>query len=393
LLVTLGTASDKNYHPLEFNIQTISPVIISWGDGQTDYLTDTNTLYRLRHVYPARLTSQTYTVAIRGNFSSIDNFGVYDSIQQDYACSTDNNCQEFYYCSESINRCVPYRLSERRDRLVTHIKTWGNAQIQQMSFGSCLNLKSVPNAPFSTRINSTSSMFDYTLHFGNDNNFELYNFDMYAITSVMNMFKYSGIKTLGLYKQLTTPPTIVNPWSMPNCINMSYMFPYATNFDDYINFIHNDVENLSYMFYGASNFSNYGRPLLINGSKLKYMNDMFYGTNFNQDISSWDFSGLEINAYDLTSNAGIIYIGSLGKITATNYNNLLISWNNNKAIYKSQNIYVSTVGSPSSSAAQQAKLSLIQYGWKFNDNEGSQYSNSNISLRFNDPPALPSKEA
>ena len=92
------------------------------------------------------------------------------------------------------------------------------------------------------------------------------------------------------------------------------------------------------------------------------MYDMFTGAaSFNQDISSWKFSGCN----DLT----IMDKPNAPPLSSNNYTVLLNNWNNNKALFPTNNMLATVAGARPTLAGQSYKASLIGYGWIIKDLE------------------------
>jgi len=96
----------------------------------------------------------------------------------------------------------------------------------------------------------------------------------------------------------------IGSWNMSNVKDMSYMFNFATNFNQPISSWNtSNVTNMSYMFFRTDAFI---QPIGVwNTSKVTNFSAMFYGTAttlFNQNLSNWDTSS--------ATNMSLMFIGS-----------------------------------------------------------------------------------
>ncbi len=107
----------------------------------------------------------------------------------------------------------------------------------------------------------------------------------------------------------------IGGWNTSNVIKMNEMFEYANDFNQDIgSWDTSNVTDMSYMFYKARAFNqDIGS---WNTSNVVDMRDMFSGAEaFDQDISGWDFRKV----------ASFYYFLDYAKLSAENYNKLLIS--------------------------------------------------------------------
>lgn len=156
----------------------------------------------------------------------------------------------------------------------------------------------------------------------------------------------------------------ISSWNTSKGLEFTSMFSNATSFNNNISSWNVGSGTLfTRMFNGASSFNqNIGS---WNVSKATDMESMFAGaTSFNQDISNWNIDLL--NSINDLNNfmSGVT-------LSTSNYNNLLISWNNNKSIYYN-NLSPHFGNSQCSGAGCLAKLGLLNYGWTITDAEGTQ---------------------
>jgi surface protein len=111
----------------------------------------------------------------------------------------------------------------------------------------------------------------------------------------------------------------IGSWDTSSVTTMGAMFSYATSFNQNIgSWNTSNVTNFQNMFQAASSFNqNIGS---WNTSNVTSFRGMFYLANsFNQDLSNWDFTGIN------TTN-GLDNFGNGANFSTTNYNRLLIRW-------------------------------------------------------------------
>lgn len=168
----------------------------------------------------------------------------------------------------------------------------------------------------------------------------------------------------------------IGSWNVSKVTDMSNMFYGASAFNNASssginNWNTSSCTTMSQMFKGATSFN---QPIgSWNVSKVQTMSNMFNSTNaFNQDISSWNLAGLNVNtALDSFMN------GKTGanSFSTTNYNALLIGWNNNKLIGANGVANWRTDLRPdfggakytAGGAAATARAALVSYGWTITD--------------------------
>tara|TARA_Y100000310_G_C20668423_1_gene808925 strand:- start:262 stop:1347 length:1086 start_codon:yes stop_codon:yes gene_type:complete len=181
----------------------------------------------------------------------------------------------------------------------------------------------------------------------------------------------------------------VEQWPTSNVTNMSYMFNEANLFNQDIGSLDtSNVTNMTYMFFAADAFNQD-----ISGwdtSKVTTMYGMFFGADvFNQPIGAWDTSNVtnlgyillaatafdqDISAWDISSITGgegysLDLAFTVSGMSDSNYNAALIAWStatHNSDVYLGFN-----QATPSDSAGEAARASLVADGWTIVDEEGT----------------------
>ena len=172
----------------------------------------------------------------------------------------------------------------------------------------------------------------------------------------------------------------IGSWNTSSVTDMSYMFSNNTTPISGFNnggsssisgWNTSNVTNMSFMF---ANRINFNQPIgSWNVSKVTNMSYMFQNSyNFNQDISNWNLAGLNAN----TSLDGFM-LNKTGAnaISTTNYDALLIGWNNNKLAATNGVANWRTDLRPNfggakytaGGAAATARAALVSYGWTITD--------------------------
>lgn len=161
-------------------------------------------------------------------------------------------------------------------------------------------------------------------------------------------------------------------WNTSGVTNMQRMFGTFIAFNRPIgNWNVSNVTNMSLMFYGSLVFN---QPLSgWNTSKVNNMSQMFNGaTAFNQSLSHFNLAGLNsagaIDAFMINKTGSNSY-------STANYDDLLISWNNNKLAAANGVANWRTDLSPhfggarytAGGAAATARAALVSYGWTITD--------------------------
>ncbi|MEX0595822.1 MAG: BspA family leucine-rich repeat surface protein, partial [Candidatus Paceibacterota bacterium] len=184
------------------------------------------------------------------------------------------------------------------------VEQWGNNEWKSMyaSFKGCSNLTIVAtDIPNLSQVTNMEEAFSNATAFNQSIN----NWDVSNVTNMKRLF----YKTTNFNQPL-------NDWNVSNVTNMSEMFAYTPNFNQPLNDWNvTNVTNMERMFYThLSNVTLFNKPIgNWNISNVVNLNGMLYNAyNFNQDLSSWDFSNS--NSLDFIKNTGFDY---------TNYDALL----------------------------------------------------------------------
>jgi len=147
-------------------------------------------------------------------------------------------------------------------------------------------------------------------------------------TDILDLTGTTNLQYMFAFTSLTQVPSI-NDWNFSNVTDMSYMFYYATAFNQNIGSWNvANVINMSYMFYSVTNFNqNIGSWNVANVTNMSYM--FRNATAFNQDIGSW-------NVANVTNMSSMFYY-------ATNFNQNIGSWNVAKVTNMSSMFYYATM--------------------------------------------------
>ncbi len=95
-------------------------------------------------------------------------------------------------------------------------------------------------------------------------------------------FKESSLFVTGLFYNFDKQIYFNNAVDTSEVTDMRYMFAYAKNFNQPVNFDTKNVRNMSSMFYFAKSFN---QPVNFDTSKVEWMNAMFFvARNFNQPV-------------------------------------------------------------------------------------------------------------
>lgn len=205
-----------------------------------------------------------------------------------------------------------------------------------------------------------SSMFQSATSFNQD----ISNWDTSKVTNMANMFSNQCPMNYNL-----------GSWNVSNVTNMSNMFYFNYAFGnggspDINNWNTGNVTTMRLMFY--STFFN--QPIgNWNVSKVTDMRQMFESAfGFNQDISAWNLAGLNANT---SLDSFMFNKTGANAYSTTNYNALLIGWNNNKLIGANGVANWRTDLRPhfggakytAGGAAATARAALVSYGWTITD--------------------------
>ena len=224
---------DKNTHTL----------LIDWGDGKQEFLSNDDTVFKLKHSY---YKSGEYIIAI------------------------------------SDNLLIPYTVDFRSsNKGLIDVIQWGgmrlyNAPGQFMDF---IKLKGFAT----TDILDTSNVTDMSDMFHGASNFygDLSSWDTSNVTDMNNMF-YNAIEFDG----------DLSIWNTSNVTDMSQMFNLAYKFNgDLSKWDTSNVTNMSLMFFSTFKFN--GDLSKWDTSNVTNMSLMFFSNKiFNGDLSKWDTSNV-----------------------------------------------------------------------------------------------------
>jgi surface protein len=207
---------------------------------------------------------------------------------------------------------------------------------------------SVINTNIKTHTYTTSDTYTIQISVADDNVSKITRFGINAyegswlgseyLTAITAWGDFNGIASLNNIggAALTSVPITV-----PNTVtNMSYMFQFASNFNQDLSWNVGNVDDMTNMFYTATNFN--GNIRNWNVGNVIYMTGMFFdASSFNQDIGNWDVGNVEVMYYMFTLavsfnqdlsrwNVGqvrIMYSMFIGtSLNTANYSNILIGW-------------------------------------------------------------------
>jgi surface protein len=261
------------YLPLASDISS-SGVLIHWGDGFTDYVTDGSFDALFYHEYTREDIYDVTQVNVTVNGLGINQFS--------------------QYLNNEINSSAEY---------LTRCDSFGEIGLTNLShaFYQCYRLTDVSNALPNTTITNMEYMFSGASIF----NGEIGNWDVSGVTTMSNMFESAS----GFNGD-------IGNWNVSNVTDMSSMFENATAFNQDISGWKVDiVTDMSSMFQNATAFNQN-----ISGWKVDIVNtmaNMFNNTTtFNQNLGSWNVDG--------TTMIGM-FDQALG-MTVDNYNKTLNGW-------------------------------------------------------------------
>jgi surface protein len=158
----------------------------------------------------------------------------------------------------------------------------------------------------------------------------------------------------------------VSNFDTSNVTHMSSVFYGCSSFNQPVsNFDTSNVTNMSYMFYGCSSFN---QPVSnFDTSNVAIMRAMFYNcSSFNQDLSLFSIESVT-NLVDMLKGCDINETG-----TTTNYDNLLVSFENQAGLYGKTGLDFHGGNSEYSATGEAARDSLTAatpggYGWTITD--------------------------
>lgn len=199
-------------------------------------------------------------------------------------------------------------------------------------------------------------------------NQSLSDWDTSKVTNMSNMFAQQ-LNVSGFNQD-------IGSWNTSSVTNMGLMFYNNYYFNNggsssINNWNTSNVIDMNNMFYQAGVFN---QPIgNWNVSKVRNMSFMFYRANaFNQDISSWNLAGINANT---GLDSFMLDKTGVNAISTTNYNALLIGWNNNKLLAANGVANWRTDLRPNfggakytaGGAAATARAALVSYGWTITD--------------------------
>jgi surface protein len=268
-----------------------------------------------------------------------------------------------------FNGCIDFNQNINTDGTY-----WNTSRVTNMTamFTRCLNFNQPLNNWNTSRVDNMSNMFQgITVGQEVPFNQNINTWDVSNVTNFSGMFAFSDFnQPLDNWVFATT-----------GTINMNQMFRSARFFNQNINTSTNGiywntsrVTNMAQMLQGANSF---GQPLNNwDVSNVTTMFNMFRAAiSFDQDISSWNIRGLlpsgltEFMALKRNSN-----------YSTTNYDALLISWasyiNGSPPLATPMTLGMgtsstTTTGILHTTASNDAKEALIDYGWIIIDGHGT----------------------
>jgi surface protein len=199
-------------------------------------------------------------------------------------------------------------------------------------------------------------------------NQSLSDWDTSKVTNMSNMFAQQ-LSVSGFNQD-------IGSWNTSSVTNMGLMFYNNYYFNNggsssINNWNTSNVIDMNNMFYQALVFN---QPIgNWNVSKVRNMSFMFYRANvFNQDISSWNLAGINANT---GLDSFMLDKTGVNAISTTNYDALLIGWNNNKLLAANGVANWRTDLRPNfggakytaGGAAATARAALVSYGWTITD--------------------------
>jgi len=379
---------------------------IQWGDGSSETVTSDNILV---HTYPA---PGVYQISITGTLEGFATFGAGDP------------------------------------QKILNISQWGIVKFGNFGnwFRDCLNLTiTATDIPDLTGINQFQSIFSGCENLDNIPNIEQWDVSSVlvfqgAFTSCLlfnqdlsNWDVSSGINFGSMFQACEEFNQPLDNWNMSNAQFIFAMFRDAVNFNQDLNSWNTaNVINMSGIFDGAANFN--GNISSWNTANNTSFSNMFrFCNNFNQDLSNWNvssgttfvetfrscfafnadisgwntasatnFTSMFRNATAFDQNIGGWDVTQLSVATnmfqgvtlsLTNYNNLLIGWNNQ--IVKQGVIFSGGNSKYSAGAPADARSDLINVDlWTITDAGQetafiSEWETNFAGISNNDEIALP----
>ncbi len=290
---------------------------VNWGDGNTD--TDINTTADHNYATPGA-----HIVTITGIFPAIFFFGPFST------------------------------------PALTDILQWGSNHWQTMNsaFYGCtgLTMLTAEDTPNLSEATDMGDMFGGATNFNSD----ISNWDVSTITNMSSVFrdatsfnnngnalswsaKTSNVTNMsGMFWGASSFNQDISDWDVSSVTSMDLMFDFATSFNkDISDWNVGNVTSMISMFNTASDFNNgdlsndHTHPLTWGShfSKVENLQSMFYYDHvFNQDISSWDVSGVTnmgsmFQSTDAFNNGGQPLLWGAKTANVTNMSALFIDDN------------------------------------------------------------------
>jgi len=201
----------------------------------------------------------------------------------DQAEVTHSYASEGIYTINITGTIIGWQFHNGGDKLkIIEIKQWGSLRLGNGGyfFYGCLNLKLT--ATDSLNLQGTTTLyhaFRDCVSLGGTGNINGWNTS--SVTDMSYMFSYASS-----FNQS------ISNWDVSSVYNMRGMFADASSFNQPIgNWNTSSVTDMSYMFFGASSFN---QPIgNWNTSSVTDMSNMFHdASSFNQSISNWDVSSV-----------------------------------------------------------------------------------------------------
>jgi len=380
---------------------------INWGDGYIENINFTAAYTPTRHTYGSHgiyiiqtdsvnnpaitgasligilsfgtsqsLSSLTYTGGGTGGFSNTANlyflprnFPIHSSLDLGLAFSNAFKLNDSNISLWDTSKCTSMRYLFQNNRLLNQpLNSWDTSNVT-----------------------STQAMFNGAVLFNQD----LSSWNVRKVTIFDSMFNGAtnfngslsgwalGTDTAGtncssMFFGCTNFNQDIGNWDVSKVTNMNLMFGHnsANSFNQNIGGWNvSNVTNFSFMFWSNGTNLPFNQNLgSWNVSKGTTFNEMFRGcvSVSNQDLRNWNIAGINVS-----TGLDNFMLGKTGAnaLSTTNYNSLLIGWNNNKLIGANGVANWRTDLRPNfggatysaGSAAATARAALVTYGWTITD--------------------------